>query len=347
MNFKNISMMKMMALVCVIFAHAMMFFIERNPFIMLYASEKSVFAIWLMRIIAYFIIPVFMFSSGFLLAKSCENAKNITTYLLTKRLKRLLIPYLLTGILWLVPLYTLFDIVAYNRPAGTSLSGGYLVFSLGLFTDHLWFLLALFWVSVFCILLSPLLKRSVVAGIIISLAAALVIQEFLQAVQYYKLNQTALPLISACLGMIIYRVHTQIEQLLPSKQLLITGALLIFVITLMCFDKGNVYFGWLISITGCILIYFFSTLFIKTKIAATICYSKLYEWLERHSMKYYLFHMPFPYLFFMWFYSGWEISPIIFILLNFIFTVAVTTIVVLVLTKCNNLWNRIRISQSC
>ncbi|HWR40169.1 MAG TPA: acyltransferase family protein, partial [Patescibacteria group bacterium] len=311
---------------------------------MLYAPEKSIFAIGSMKIMSYFIIPVFMFASGFLLAKSCENAKNITTYLLTKRLKRLLIPYLLTGILWLVPLYTLFDILVYNRPAGTSLAGGYLAFSLGLFTDHLWFLLALFWVSLFCILLSPLLKRSVVAGSVITLVTALFIQEFLQAVPYYKINQTALPIISACFGMIIYRVHTSIERLQPGRQLLITGVLLGFVIILICFDKGNAYIGWLISITGCILIYFSSALLAKINIAAIICDSTLYEWVERNSMKYYLFHMPFPYLFFLWLYPVLKISPVIFILLNFVFTLAVTTVVVLVLGKCNHLWTRIRVS---
>ena len=345
MKFENISMMKTMALLCVVFAHCMMFFIERNPFFMLYASEKSAFAIGSIRIISYFVIPVFMFASGFLLAKSCENAKNITARLLAKRVKRLLIPYLLTGMLWLVPLYTLFDIPAYNRPAGTSLTAGYLAFLLGLFTDHLWFLLALFWVSIFCLLLFPLLNRSVVAGGVISLAAALIIQEFLQEVQYYKFNQIALPMISACIGMLVYRVCTQIEQLLLGKQLFITGALLVFVITTMRFDSGSVYLGWLISIAGCVLVYLSFTLLAKTKRTVALCHSTFYEWVERHSMKYYLLHMPFPYLFFLWCYPALKIPPTIFMLLNFIFTVAATTAVVLLLGKCDGLGNRFKSSQ--
>ena len=332
-QFKNISLIKNMALLCVVFAHCSMFFIEKNPFVVLYASEKSAFAIKAIMLISYFVIPVFMFASGFLLAKSCEKGRNNLLGLLVKRGKRLLVPYLLTGLLWLVPLYTWFDVLVYRRSAGTSLWSGYQAFLAGLFTDHLWFLLALFWVNVFFILLFPLLNWSLTTGVLFSLAAAVIIQEFLQTVPYYKLDQTALPIVSALFGILVYRGQALVEALPTSRMRLIIGGLLGLVAVLLHFDQGNVYFGWIISITGCLLFYFCSTIFVQTKMAAQILYSRLYEWTERHSMQYYLFHMPFPYLFFRWFYPGLHISPVLFILLNLLTTIMVTTAVVLAFQK--------------
>lgn len=332
-QFKNISLIKNMALLCVVFAHCSMFFIEKNPFVVLYASEKSAFAVKAIMLISYFVIPVFMFASGFLLAKSCEKGRNNLLGLLVKRGKRLLVPYLLTGLLWLVPLYTWFDVLVYRRPAGTSLWAGYQAFLAGLFTDHLWFLLALFWVNVFFILLFPLLNRSLTTGVLFSLAAAVIIQEFLQTVPYYKLDQTALPIVSALFGILVYRGQALVEALPSGRKRLMIGGLLGLVVVLLHFDQGNVYFGWVISIAGCLLFYFCSTIFVQTKMAAQILYSRLYEWTERHSMQYYLFHMPFPYLFFRWFYPGLHISPVLFILLNLLTTIMVTTAVVLVFQK--------------
>ena len=344
-QFKNISLMKNVALLCVVFAHCSMFFIEKNPFWMLFASEKSMFAIKAIFFMSYVIIPLFMFASGFLLAKSCEKAGGKLSGLFVKRVKRLLGPYLLTGLIWLVPLYTWFDIACYNRPAGTSLSGGYQAFLSGMFTDHLWFLLVLFWVDVFFILLFPLFRKSWLAGAGFSLAAVWLIQEFLQAFPYYKLDQTALPILSALFGILAYRARALAEPQRGGRQRIFAGALLVLVSLFLYYDRGNIYLGWAISIAGCLLFYFLSTMFVRTKIAAVIIYSRGYKWMEKQGMKYYLLHMPFPYLIFLGFYSRLHLSPLLFMLLNLAGTLAATTLVVWLLDRGNALWNRSRASK--
>ena len=104
------------------------------------------------------LVPSFIFASGFLLEKTLQTSELSFGDILGSRIKRLLVPWFLIMLFWLVPLYTLFDIPAYQRPAGSSLLEAYAAGLQGRFVDHTWFLLVLFWASLFWLLCRPLAR---------------------------------------------------------------------------------------------------------------------------------------------------------------------------------------------
>ncbi|MEG0108877.1 MAG: acyltransferase [Lachnospiraceae bacterium] len=343
----NISMMRIVALSLVFLGHSVLFYVD-NPHWQLRAPEQSSFAEWSILFIFYFTIPIFVFISGFLLAKSYQNRPQSLRKIIGSRFKRLIIPWFLVGALWLVPIYTLFDIPAYYRPSGTSLINGYHNFLIGLHTDHLWFLLALFWATLSCVLLLPIVKKRMFASIAITLLMALAAQLFLGSVDYYKLCLIALPILCFGFGMFFYHAKERIETLSVNRKRVLLLMLLVSMVTLICFDrsmKGNLYLGWSISIMGCVLFYYLFDFLQNKSIVGKVCSSKSYKWIESNNMEYYLFHMPFPKIFFIIFYPVLDIPPVLFIALTFLFTFLATTVVVWIIYRIKQQKNIIRIFQ--
>lgn len=328
-------MMRLTALFLVLLAHSLLFYVD-NIHWPVRAAEQSYFAEWSAIFIYYITIPAFVFISGFLLAKSYQNRPQPLRKIIGNRFRRLIIPWFLVGVLWVVPTDTLFDIPVYMRPVGTSLTDGYQAFFVGLYTSHLWFLLALFWATLSCMLILPILKKHPLISLIITLLMALAAQLFLDSVQYYTLSQIALPILCFGFGMFFYHAKDWVETLPKSRKSVLLTTLFIALIALICFDcsiKRNLYIGWLISIMGCLGIYYMFDFLQYKRVTRKMCSSKLYRWFDSNSMEYYLFHMPFPMLFFMILYPISDITPILFIALIFIFTVAATTIVVWIISR--------------
>ena len=85
-----------------------------------------------------------------------------------------------------MPLYTLFDISCWGREYGDSWLESYKSMALGVFSDHLWFLLMLYWVSLVFILMIPLLRKDLIIVMgLITLGLAVVIELFC-TFEYYK-----------------------------------------------------------------------------------------------------------------------------------------------------------------
>lgn len=159
MHHPQIALQKTVCLFFVILGHALLPFASPVPFWKIYAETQAAGADGIAMLLVFTVIPSFLFASGFLLEQSLQNAPS-SSKVAEKRILRLFVPWVLLLFFWLVPLYTLLDIPAYNRPAGTPFWETLLAGLQGRFTEHLWFLLVLFWVSLFWIAARPILERA-------------------------------------------------------------------------------------------------------------------------------------------------------------------------------------------
>ena len=215
-----------------------------------------------------------------------------------ERTKRLIVPYYIIGAVWLVPLYTLLDIKAFGRPDGAGWAEGYKCMALGQFSDHLWFLWMLFWVALFFILLTPLIRRNMMPVLfVITVAAALCVDLFLQDFPYFKLSQIAPYLICYYLGILFFKYAVKMESLPLSIKAVITVLLLAVLITYPIFNPQHFAFKYLYRPAGALFFVFLFMILSKNRIWSKIYETKFYDLFNRHQMNIYLMHMPLPYIF--------------------------------------------------
>lgn len=138
--------------------HALLPFTTGNAYWKVYADAQALGGDLIARILLFSVVPAFIFASGFLMENSLLARSPSFGDFLGARIKRLLVPWFLVMLVWLVPLYTLFDVPAYGRPDGGSFWETLLAGLQGRFTDHLWFLLVLFWATLFWLLVRPLME---------------------------------------------------------------------------------------------------------------------------------------------------------------------------------------------
>ncbi|WP_394332809.1 acyltransferase family protein [Bacteroides faecichinchillae] len=98
----------------------------------------------LKNIINTYQMELYFFISGWCCYSSIIKSKNYQSFLQSK-IKRLIIPYLLFGLLWMLPIKLALNIPAYQN---VSLVKIYLDYFLGFNNGHLWFLYALFLIFV-------------------------------------------------------------------------------------------------------------------------------------------------------------------------------------------------------
>ena len=151
-KYDYIDFMKTIGMFLVIAAHCTLFF-SGNQFWPIRSEQENVILRWFCNLLVAASIPIFVFSSGFLIPLSLHKSNISITGLIRKKAFRLLIPYYIYGALWLVPTYTLFDIPSYGRAERTSLLNGYIAMALGKFSDVAWFLMMLFWVTLIWLLI--------------------------------------------------------------------------------------------------------------------------------------------------------------------------------------------------
>ena len=143
-RFEYITDTKTAAVVLVVLLHCMLFFSTED-----YYSERASYSSstveYLSNILNSSLVSSLVCCSGFLFAHSVLAKGKTAGALVKSRSSRLLLRYYLYGALWLVPLYTLFDISCWGRGYGASLLESYKSMALGVFSDHSWFLLMLYW----------------------------------------------------------------------------------------------------------------------------------------------------------------------------------------------------------
>ena len=156
----------------------------------------------------------------------------------------------------------------------------------------------LFWVTLFFILLTPLIRKNMMALMfVITVAAALCVDLFLGDFPYFKLSQIASYLICFYLGMLFCKYAVKIEAL--SKSIKITITLLLFAVLIVyaVLLPQHFVFKYVFRPAGALFFVFFFMLLSKNSIWSKIYETKYYDTFIRHQMNIYLMHMPLPYVF--------------------------------------------------
>ncbi len=288
---------KMVCILLVFLWHCMLFY-EDNQYFEESVGIISPTATFIGNIFDITLISTFVFCSGYLYVLSLSNHNRSMLQSTGERVKRLIVPYYIIGTIWLVPFYTLLDIKAFGRPDGAGWAEGYKCMALGQFSDHLWFLWMLFWVTLFFILLTPLIRKNMMALMfVITVAAALCVDLFLGDFPYFKLSQIASYLICFYLGMLFCKYAVKIEAL--SKSIKITITLLLFAVLIVyaVLLPQHFAFKYVFRPAGALFFVFFFMLLSKNSIWSKIYKTKYYDTFIRHQMNIYLMHMPLPYVF--------------------------------------------------
>jgi hypothetical protein len=312
----HLALLKTFCLLGVMFLHAVFPFTEPEGFWKFYADRQSGVAEFLKFWGEFILIPSFMLASGYLAALSAERRRRNALAYLVGRAKRLLVPWFLFMLFWMVPLYTFFDISSYNRPEGYTLAQTYRAGLAGLFTDHLWFLLVLFWVDAFFAVLRPLEKRlgglSVPA---VALVAALWMNEYGRGLTWYAVWETSGPLVWFGFGNILCRYRGGLGEALARRPRTLFGLNAVLFVLAAEFGTRTGPMSWLTACLGA-LAAFQACLYLAHRHNHLRGF-RLYRYFEDNAFRFYLFHVPGVYLTHRMLAAIGLSSPLPFMLLSF------------------------------
>ena len=299
---KNIAIAetKTFAILLVIFYHCMLFYKNPSPFWPLNAGIASPGVITLTTFLGGCLVPSLVLCSGFLFLLSTRNHPRSRWEMLKNKVKRLIWPYFIYGALWLVPLYTFFDIPTFGRPLHTDFVSGFIAMCIGVFKDHLWFLLPLFWATLFFIIIRNLLdgKKLIVAGALTVIAAACV-ELFLFDIRYYCIAQSGPFFIVFFVGILLYHFNEKIENW-NSKIYCIISLALFAVLGLIIYSNiDNTVVYYIRNILGALLFYFIFMAVSRTSFSDKLNQSRFYNFCESRSMNIYLLNCPFMQIYFL------------------------------------------------
>lgn len=329
MHYPHIALLKTKCLFLVVVMHCIMFFATPFPFWKLYADAPLPIADLCAAIAGSTIIQSFMLASGFLFAASWDSGKRTPLQHALHRGRRILLPWLGVGILWVAPLYTLFSIPAFGHSADATLLETWKSVALGLFNDHLWFLLVLFWITLFWIIALWALRKcgrdTALYGGILALAAALCMQNYGGWLTWYCLWETPPFILCYYLGIAAFRNRETLDALCRSRPFALGIGLLALIILLWPYAGAPVS-GWIVSLLCALLMYHIFLL--CSGIYPLLQAVAPFAWFERNAFRFYLFHLPTPLLVFMWLYKPLQLPPVAFALLNIVITLAATSVIV-------------------
>lgn len=331
-KYNYIDLAKTITMFLVILFHCLLFFAD-NPYWVFNADYENDVAIFICNIFNCTLVPLFVFCSGFLFQISTKKKEiNIATAVF-KRAKRLLLPYLLYGFLWLVPTYTIFDIPSYGRAKGSSLLDGYKSMLLGQFTDVAWFLLMLFWVSAIWIILRRLLeKERLIIGAVITTILYFTAHNLLSGVDYYKLNEIDIYIVIFFAGAVFYWFADTINKLPASILMLISVSGMLVCAMLAQYTSISYWIYDILKVVMPVIMVMFAMGLCKLKTQIRIESNHIYKWLLRHNMDIYLMQAPGMYLSFMIFYPLIGKYCFLCVTISFTITIVFDFIIVLLLT---------------
>ncbi|MDR1166538.1 MAG: acyltransferase, partial [Deltaproteobacteria bacterium] len=327
----HIALLKTFCLLGVIFYHAAIPFTEPGEFWKLYADRQSAVAEIFMFWADLIIIPSFVLASGYVAALSAEKRQLNALAYIAGRAKRLLLPWFLVLVFWMAPLYTFFDIPAYYRPEGYTLAQTYRAGLTGLFADHLWFLLVLFWVDSFFALTRPIVTRFGALSVpALALAAALLVNGFGSELAWYSIRETCGPFIWFGLGNILYRYRNGIGEALARLPKTLFCANVVLFVAAATFGARTTSVGfWLTCCLG--TLFAFQACLYLARQYCRLREFKPYRYFEDNAFRFYLFHMPGGYLTYKTLASAGMSSPLPFTLLSFALNICLTACVVALL----------------
>lgn len=336
-KYEYISGIKTVCMLIVILSHCMLFYGEEEMF-PIKADFSSPTVVKLCLFLDVSIMAAFVFCSGFLYAAGLKKGRSVKEDILS-RIKRLLLPYYLYGALCLVPVYTLLDIECFGRPAGTGLIEGYKEMILGVFSDHLWFLWMLFWISLFFILIKPFLegKKLIIAGLL-SAAFMWVDMFLLKDFPYFKVFFLAPYVMCFFAGVLFFYLDEKINKLPPVADLLIAAALFLIVLLYSQNKPDNTVLFYVMKAVSGIMFYFLFVFLAGTALYKNMREMKLYRYFEKNSMSLYIFCYPTAYIYFKLLYPYIGQNVALCVLLNMVLTIATIAVIL-------DAWDKIGIKK--
>ena len=296
---RYINFLKVVGINGVIFYHCVVFF-SGNPYWLMKADTASPFIARLCTFFDISWVPLYALCSGFLFALVTDVKKRTMLAELGNRSRRLLVPYFLTGIFWLVPTYTIFDFPSFGRPEHAGLLEGYKAMFLGEFSDHLWFLLILFWTSLTFILLKPLCRKKFLVPLFFaSTAVALVDVFFLKNISYYKISQFHFMIWPFFCGIFCYFFREWFITLKPWILWIFIIAGMLVCAYFVIFPYTVFWQEWIAKSVTAVMLYLFGVWLEKTDVMKKICKGKFWDFSRENNLYLYLFNLPVPHFFFM------------------------------------------------
>lgn len=330
-KYNYIDLTRTIAMFGVVLCHCLLFF-SSNPFWFVNADYQSDGAVFLCNILNFTVVQIFVFCSGFLFQASLQSKQTGIPAMILKRAKRILLPFLLYGALWLVPTYTIFDIPTYGRPKGTSLIDGYKSMLLGQFCDVSWFLLMLFWVTLIWIFLRVLLKKKLIfVGAAAAVALYFAAYFLLSEVNFYSISQIDIYIVAFFAGAAFYWISDKINKL-PLAAIFAISISGIAACAALSPFASNYPVYCVFAIIMPVFVVILAMGICKLKLQDRVEKSRVYKWLLKHNMDIYLLQAPGMYLSFMWLYPLVGQNSALCVTLCFVLTLAIDFVLVALLT---------------
>ena len=332
-RFEYITDTKTAAVVLVVLLHCMLFFATED-----YYSERASYSSstveYLSNILNSSLVSSLVCCSGFLFAHSVLAKGKTAGALVKSRSSRLLLRYYLYGALWLVPLYTLFDISCWGREYGDSWLESYKSMALGVFSDHLWFLLMLYWVSLVFIFMIPLLRKDLIIVMgLITLGLAVIIELFC-TFEYFKISQISTYLPCFFIGICLYRYRDKIEKIPTGVLWVLTGCF--FITTLFYQSMADVHFSlyWLFKACGAVFMVLLFMSLDRIPLLVKVREDGVVDFARKNSLTLYLLNCPFIYIYFRMLAPLTEENIIICVLANFVLSMISLLIMAWLIELC-------------
>ena len=321
----NISFIKTITMLVVVLYHSMLFY-TGNWFTVIKPVKVLNYIDYITTFINTYTMPIFVFCSGYLFfyQKRKNNKYNNLLIDIKKRFNRLVIPYIFTSLLWIIPIgivlfkYTINDIIK--------------KFVLGMSPSQLWFLLMLFIVFIINYFLANKLKftKKEFALIIFITFILNYLSKYIP--NYYQICTSFSFLIYFYFGGFIYSKSLNIKCSKTMKKILILLSLISYISLDIIPNEGYIHYLIIIYkqfvvLLGVITIY----INISSCNIEKICSNKIYKMFENNSFGIYLFHQQIIYFIILIF--NYILNPIITIVLSFILSITISNFMVLILQK--------------
>ena len=270
---------KCLTAILVVVAHATRMY---TPVGAIPVSNQSAFLNYLTNYIYAFHMPLFMMLSGCVYGHCIEQNKysNILPFVRNKA-KKLLIPYLFFGIIYVAPVMCILDVTesGYDNYV---INGILLSYN----SRHLWYILALFWIFLIFMLLRPLFLKGtrelVIAGCISLLL--FVISRIVSCV--FQIQAACNYQFFFFLGVIFNRFYNKIDHFF-SKYYAVGFLLPIVLMTMFIFNPNSLLaYVYKVIGTGMIMIFCWSLLHWFPKIIN----NPIFCCIKKNSFGIYLFH---------------------------------------------------------
>lgn len=295
---KNIKLvnLRFLAILLVVLGHSIIIY---SPSWGLYQTTNKIYILELLKEIINIVqMPIFFFISGYLFYKTIDKKINFNTFLLNK-FKRLLLPFLIVGILWMIPIKYLVHYEAYQNKSIITI-----IFSLllGKEVGHLWYVIVLFIIFILMFQLRKILKSKSkkIDLILFIIFLSLHIFTYYKAFSYPYVGQVLIYSVYFYFGILLNKYEFIIKKLNKVLEIII-GIILI----ILSLKTKNQYLTTISALVFIITIY--QIMPNKT--------NKIISKISEDSFGIYLFHSPLIYITYSYLADA---NPIIVIFLNFI-----------------------------